>query len=286
VDTGFHGIEHLITDAVPDAIALEGVDRWFFVRYIDDEGLHLRLRLQVRPPAMEAVGDAARAILTRGLASARDVPRGTYRPVILPPPEAIDAYLDSWRSAGERVVLDRYEPEVDKFGPDGVAIAEELFESSSAIALAMLQAERRACYQRKTLVPTLMRLAWDGFDGRDAAGFWRAYALHWLEGAARQRETWIRRFERKALALATRGVPLYLDASTAPAGAMAIAARWREAVAAAAAGFARLATAPAARDLAFHFIHLNSNRLGLMPIEEAYFATLIETYQRLGVSVR
>jgi thiopeptide-type bacteriocin biosynthesis protein len=285
VDTGFHGIEHLITDAVPDAIALDGVDRWFFVRYIDDEGLHLRLRLRVQKPAVAAVGDAARAILTRGLASARDVPRGPYRPVILPPPEAIDAYRDSWRSAGERVVLDRYEPEVDKFGREGVPIAEDLFQSSSAIALAMLQAERRGCYQRKTLVPTLMRLAWDAFDGSDAAGFWRAYAAHWLEGAAGLREKWIPRFERKALALARRGIPLYLDAAT-PADALAIVARWRDAVAAAAAGFAGLATAPNARDLAFHFIHLNSNRLGLMPIEEAYFATLIGTHQRLGASIQ
>jgi hypothetical protein len=90
------------------------------------------------------------------------------------------------------------------------------------------------------------------------------------------------RFRQQALALAARDVPLYADASTVPADALAIVARWREALASAAAGFAGLAKPPRPRDLAFHFIHLHSNRLGLMPIEEAYFATLIETLSRPG----
>jgi hypothetical protein len=68
-------------------------------------------------------------------------------------------------------VIDQYEPEVDKFGSDGLLIAEDLFHVSSAIALSILQAERRACYQRKTLIPTLMRLAWEAFDGSDSVGF-------------------------------------------------------------------------------------------------------------------
>ena len=80
---------------------------------------------------------------------------------------------------------------------------------------------------------------------------------------------------REGADLAARGTSL-VDAERSP-----LLATWREALERAAREF-RAAAERRPRDLAFHMIHLMNNRLGVKPLEEAYFATLLATRAREG----
>jgi thiopeptide-type bacteriocin biosynthesis protein len=267
VDAGFPAIEHLLATVVPDIVATGGFDRWFFLRYIDYDGLHLRLRLRAStaPDALAAriapsLSDAVRA-------SDRAEPRA-YRATIAPPYERVTHYFKSRRAADDRVVADTYAPEIDRFGVRGLEYAERLFEASSETSLAVLAAERRGEVSRKSIVPVLMWQTWKAFVGGDPGQFWDKYAAYWLESVpdihARCRPI----FEAKAAELRDRGTELLAELSSP------IAAGWWRAVQAAAASFREVGE-HAPRNLAFHFIHLTNNRLGLMQIEEAYFSILI-----------
>jgi len=268
VDAGFEAIEYLIADVVPSIIEDAAIDRWFFLRFLDEDGLHLRLRVRTRGDVADLAARIEPALVAGAAAAERARP-GAYRPTILPPPELATPYLRSRRAPGDRVVRTAYEPEVDRFGTRGVDTAERLFEASSRAALAVLADERRGGRGRKALAPALMHEVYRGFDtGVDAPSFWNDYAAYWLDPVPGLLARWRPRFVAKADELVARG------ATVRAATASPIATAWRRALDEAAAGFAR-ADERRPRDLAFHLVHVMNNRLGLMPIEEAYFATLL-----------
>ena len=62
-----------------------------------------------------------------------------------------------------------------------------------------------------------------------------------------------------------------------PEAALRHVSAWRQAVENGSLAYSKLKDQPAPRgiELASHFIHLMNNRLGIMPVEESYFATLI-----------
>ncbi|GAA3188109.1 MULTISPECIES: lantibiotic dehydratase [Streptomyces] len=110
---------------LPDA-----VDRWFFLRYADGDGPHLRLRFH---------GPAA--------ALARDLqPR-------------LNAATTALHSAGltRRAVWDMYDPELERYGgPEAMAAAERVFHADS---VAVLEHLRRRHTRRETTEPLLVAAA-------------------------------------------------------------------------------------------------------------------------------
>ena len=134
-----------VAEAVRAARAAAPIDRWHFLRFLDEDGPHVRLRL-------------------RGSADALGAAQAAMAPAL----------------AGAWVRLELYEPELDKYGgPAGVAAAERVFEASSELALAALA---RPCAEasRRGLALDLMRRAAGVFlaAGQHAA-FWAAYARYW-----------------------------------------------------------------------------------------------------------
>jgi thiopeptide-type bacteriocin biosynthesis protein len=114
---GVAGLDRILRDAVAplvrDLRADAAIDRWFFLRYSDPEW-HLRLRIH---------GEAGP--LWRDVA-----------------PRVLGA-LSAVRGAVHKVVVDTYEPEVERYGgPAGITLAEEIFEADSDAAIAI--AERYA----------------------------------------------------------------------------------------------------------------------------------------------
>jgi hypothetical protein len=263
VDAGFEAIEHLIVEVVPRVLEEGGFDRWFFLRFLDEDGLHLRLRVRATDDA-DALAERMRPLLEAGVEAADRAPAGDYRPTIVPPPELAAPYLRSLRGAGDRVVRTPYEPEVERFGT-GLDTAERIFERSSRIALHVLAEERRGGPGRKVLAPPLMCEVALAF-GVSRPEFWDEYAAYWLAPVPGLLERWRPRFVAKAGELARRGTSVLCNAP--------MLVEWRAALDEGAAAY-RATAERRPRDLAFHFIHLMNNRLGLMPIEEAYFATLI-----------
>ncbi|MFF7654279.1 lantibiotic dehydratase [Streptomyces sp. NPDC007983] len=104
---------HLPRLAAPDVLEAAEVDTWFFLRYADPDP-HLRLRFHGEPDRL-------------------------WR-VLLP---AVRAWGEELRTAGlaGRLVLDTYEPEVERYGgPAAIGHAERAFHTDSAAVLQQLTA--------------------------------------------------------------------------------------------------------------------------------------------------
>src|SRR5262249_2057823 len=113
------------TDAVRRSSSLR---RWFFTRYIDRNGPHIRLRIRVPATHTEAVHSLLASLFDR------ELPALQSRDLLPFVPNADDGFrmrewTPDWMAAD-------YEPEYDKYGGSaGVAIAERLFEASSELAV-------------------------------------------------------------------------------------------------------------------------------------------------------
>jgi thiopeptide-type bacteriocin biosynthesis protein len=275
VGIGLARMEHLITRTVPAVVERDAVNRWFFLRYHDDKGPHLRLRLRTRPGASPSVRRGVDHLLHEAIVTFPTLPPSPYRPTILWPPAGVVRPPSTTRSCW--IEMDRYEPETDRYGAEGVAVAERLFQASSETAVCVMIDEQEGLYSRKTMIPILMQRTVEALAARDdESAFWEKYARYWLGGAAMAAE-WIPRFLAKGRELVTLGVPVLPPVARLPARAREHVCTWARALEEAADAFRGVRDEPrrSGADLAFHFTHLMNNRLGVLPIEESYFATLI-----------
>jgi thiopeptide-type bacteriocin biosynthesis protein len=209
------------------------------------------------------IGDALRALPT--------LPPSWYRPVIVLPRAE-----QRGRPAVLRSVPDVYEPETDKYGPHTTVIAELLFQHSSAVAVQVLRDENNDEYSRKTVVPCLMQAVADAFVPSLGSHFWENYSNYWLR-VCHADPGWRERFAAKADELRATGVAVVAAEADLPAQAAAAVSAWRGYVGDAAEAYAadQHEPAPSAVSLAFHFAHLMNNRLGVGPLEEAYYGSLL-----------
>ena len=100
-----------IKPLVESVLAAGEADSWFFIRYGDPQW-HLRLRLHGDPKTL----------------SAQVLPRLW---------EAVNAQVNQEKAI--RMQLDTYEREIERYGgPEGITIAERLFQADSELALALL----------------------------------------------------------------------------------------------------------------------------------------------------
>jgi thiopeptide-type bacteriocin biosynthesis protein len=277
-------VDSLIVDLARALVAFDRFERWFFLRYIDKGGAHLRVRVQARPGELAETTGAIRQICARSLEKLPTLPVRGHRPMVVPlganMSEPNGPPLEGGRRASVRVESEVYEPELDKFGGvEGMAVAEDNFDASSRIAWQLLAAEVEGKASRKTVVPCFMAEAIAAFP--PAVGlreFWREVALRWLGGDTPAAREWRDRFLEKGQQLRAEGVSvLAREDQLSPVEAEAVSA-WRTALRKAAEGYARVRDRGNATNdvLAFNLNHLMSNRLGLTALEEAYMATLVE----------
>jgi thiopeptide-type bacteriocin biosynthesis protein len=267
----------LILEVVPKILALELFERWFFLRYLDEKGVHLRLRFQVPAGNTARLAGPIRGLCEKGLEEVTRLPPADYRPMVLPP--GYDAQRSPSAAATVGIVTEAYEPELEKFGgARGMPIAEALFEASSRIALAVLGDEREGLYSRKTIAPCLMNVVHDAFGPAEGVPrFWRNYSFYWLGGETMAAEDWRARFFEKGTRLREEQVPIVWPEDL-PARATQLTQEWRAELQRAATGYAHIEDLGQVTTdiLAFNFTHLMNNRLGLISLEEAYLAALLE----------
>ena len=112
-DRVLHGA---VAPAVADALAAGEIEGWFFLRYVDGPGHRDHLRLRVK-----AASDGAAASFTARLAAA----------------------LAPARAAGDVVTVERaeYQRELGRYGADAIDAVERVFESDSALVLALAAGE-------------------------------------------------------------------------------------------------------------------------------------------------
>jgi thiopeptide-type bacteriocin biosynthesis protein len=270
-------LEPLIVDLAAALADYGRFERWFFLRYFDENGLHVRLRVKARPGEYDETARAVHELCSRCALRLPSYPMREHRPMVIHHAAPVDGGPAGGRTV--RIEAARYEPELDKFaGQDGMPIAEAVFDASSRIAWQVLAAEADGKASRKTLAPCFLSEAAAAFPPADGlVTFWRTVSFRWLGGDSPAAREWRQQFFDKGRRLREDGIPVVAsDDALSPVEAELLAA-WRAALRTAAEGYAALPAETVASDvLPFHFGHLMSNRLGLSPFEEAYLAGLLE----------
>ncbi|WP_045739085.1 thiopeptide-type bacteriocin biosynthesis protein [Xanthomonas sp. MUS 060] len=258
--------------------AASDVERWFFIRYVDEGGFHLRLRYQGASEAAMVRNVYVRQMCTDLLDHLYAFTPSAYMPMVRLP-DYMDAVAEPVVSDTRlRVEQETYLPEVDKYGgKQGVTIAEQVFHASSQLAGVILDDEARGLYSRKTLAPCLMLACERAFPVQGHADYWDQYGLYWLGGRSPAAEDWQRRFRNKGRELLDSGYAIVAADDTLPVPAQIVLQRWRQALKSAAAAYRGLGAATDAQAdvLSLNFSHLMMNRLGIATLEEAYLATLL-----------
>jgi thiopeptide-type bacteriocin biosynthesis protein len=237
-----------------DVAEREGAERWFFTRYWDMSGHHLRLRLCM--PAETA--DRVHRRLTEVVDLLNQIPQRHASQRLIP--GATLHELDG----GKRASVCLYAPELAKYGgPRGVSRAEELFTTASrwvadnrltSLDQPTSRAALAVAYMR-TLIPAVL-------PGEAAKSFWAAHRRQWggqLRMVTRRQED----------------LPLLLTRIAAGIGGNAWHAHLRRGLAEhVAAVAATLRSTEADRNpvprstLLLHYLHMDMNRWGFLPAEE------------------
>lgn len=265
------------------------VDQAFYLRYWKG-GPHIRLRLR----AAERIDETSRQV------------HAELAAYVSAHPSRLRLDPDQYQtgaghlaghegvSAGTELVPDNtvrpepYEPEYGKYGgPLGVEIAEQLFDSSTRLALGAVSLTRHHPERRLGIAFSSLLLATRaaGYGPQELMEFLRYYSGFWASYAPDEvRAAWPARLaeQRRAL-VATTATALTGGPARGSLGA------WSDAVSAAVAavrekeeevlGAVSLLGAAAPMNarrnsLLLNYVHTHNNRLGILPVEEAYLGFL------------
>jgi len=273
--------DNFIVDLTQRMTANELLHKWFYLRYIDETGFHIRLRFLAQPGEQENAARRVREQCTGMLNRLYEYLPSTYRPMVTLP-EFITQEATPPVDARLRIEDDKYLPEYEKYGRAcAMPIAEGVFHLSSMLAGQVLADESAGLYSRKSIAPWLMREADRAFPTAVHPDYWRQYSLYWLGGDTPAANDWRGRFARKGMELRDRNVSILPREADLPREALTVLERWRSGLKDAARAYASLKDNAGARSdvLSLNFSHLMLNRLGIATLEESYLAALLEIEQ-------
>ncbi|MFD8492786.1 lantibiotic dehydratase C-terminal domain-containing protein [Amycolatopsis sp. NPDC059657] len=237
----------------------EGADRWFFMRYLDIAGLHLRLRINCGPDGVDRIHDRA-GELTALLHDVRGAGSG---------PGLVGPGMSFTRPGPKKVTPGLYAPELAKYGGvAGVALAEELFTHASRWYVDNDVSNLDPRYDRAAMaVRYLAAAVGTAMPGREKE-FWTAHRKQWgwqlrlsIPDQRELRE--LLRATADGVAAVTGNIPRAED---------------HAAVVAETVGRARTAGVPVdPANLLLQYVHLDLNRWGFAPGEECLLGIIAST---------
>ena len=247
----------VITQVLPPVIDAYSTElrRWFFLRYLDQVGVHIRFRLLLPIDAADRLAAEQPALLTRMVALPARAPDGA---------ESLPA-----GPGAPQVRLAVYEPELAKWGgPSALPAAEQVFQSSSAVALRVLGEVGPTATDRIAAGRLVVDRVLGGLDlpGPARVDFLRTHFQWWSGGVPETAARLTREAGERAETVAARHRVL-ADNDALVAALDEFVAALRSAL---------LARRPEQKPLylVFHHLHLMLNRLGVTPPEEAQVSLL------------
>ncbi|MFF7727393.1 thiopeptide-type bacteriocin biosynthesis protein [Streptomyces sp. NPDC008001] len=241
----------------------EAASAWFFTRYWDMSGHHLRLRLKCSADGVDRVHERLPELV--GLLHALGRPA--------PPERLVPGSVPQGLPLVKQARCSLYAPELAKYGgARGVAAAEELFTASSRWYDDQRIGALAPLFDRAALAVSYMSaLVREALPGpRERTAFWTAHRRQWgrqlrmaAPGQEDLRALLARAAEGTGEAAARLGVPLRESA-----------ARQVETV------VRTLDAAPAVHnpvpreELLLHYLHMDLNRWGFVPAEESLLGVL------------
>jgi thiopeptide-type bacteriocin biosynthesis protein len=273
----------LLPPFLAEARAL-GAARWFFIRYSDESGPHLRLRLFGPGRCLDRLVRSG-AELRDHLGALTDR-RPPVAPRLVHPGPLL---VTRGGPVGVRPAL--YEPEVHKYGGlAGVERAEALFEFSSELAVWAVATHRKGATRDALAALLLADAAGALAHGRTAEawplrsrlswhGFWAVHTRWWTAGPGAGRDGVAQRLARHVADHGGDQLERMRTVAEDP-DVDAWRRRWFRAVDHYLADAGRLGVDRTPQHLTFHHNHMLMNRLGYLPREEA----LLGLYARDWVS--
>jgi hypothetical protein len=262
---GAAGLDGLLCDVVPAAVSAAAevttVARWFFLRYSDELGAHVRLRLAgTSRAAVDEIHRVVDPVLQAAVGTASHIPsprspqeRGARHGVV-------GAYLGI------------YEPETAKYGgPQGLDIAEAVFQTSSETVIELLAPPLPPANRRPLALLLMARAVGAGLPAPQVSAFWDRYQDHWsaptMGGAPAAHDP---RLQAAATRLAEEAA--HLEAAERVGRLLAT---YERAIGRYSETLLRSHIALRPADALFHQIHLTNNRLGIPPMHEGMLARLV-----------
>ncbi|PPG23044.1 hypothetical protein C5C66_02000 [Rathayibacter toxicus] len=274
---GIDASDDVIVGILPPLLAevrALGASRWFFLRYVDRSGPHLRLRVFGPGRSLDRLvrstrdlGEQLELIVNRSRQPQVELVSGAHAAV----------FAGAGTAVGLRPAV--YEPEIAKYGGTaGIGLAEQLFEFSSELALWAV-AEGKKGGSRDALavllltdgVGALVRGAWSASWPTQPVFAWsRVWQEHarWWIGAASGDDEVRRRLDKQAAAGREQFAERVRSLLAEPV-VEAWRRRWGRAMEDYLAAAGRVAVSSTAQNLVFHQNHMLMNRLGYAPFEEA-----------------
>ncbi|MFE7295121.1 lantibiotic dehydratase C-terminal domain-containing protein [Streptomyces sp. NPDC057579] len=268
------GLKHLDTavdrvlPTLVDFAAEAGADRWFFIRYTDWDGPHLRVRFHGSRDLLDALHRRLPSLRAECVRLGRK--NGDEYQPILP----LDLRPFRGHHSGAEVAI--YEPENDKYGgPAGTRLAEEVFEHSSDLAR-WANAYPRVP-DRAALAVLLLRGAGEALSLVTAVGevgatspaqFWPRHLQWWTQDAGRAAEG-LRDLLRRSAARDDWGIRRRAEALESDPAVRQWVDTWTAVLARHLSQTCRQQVPRTTGHLVFHQAHMMLNRLGILPREEA-----------------
>ncbi|OLZ47276.1 hypothetical protein BS330_35015 [Amycolatopsis keratiniphila subsp. nogabecina] len=225
---------------------------WYFIRYVDATGVHIRLRVRAAPDALDTLDGRCGPL--RELVAATGGSRSpAHRRLI---PEA--GTLDTPGPPGVR--LGAYEPEVDKYGRGHLRDAEAAFQDSSELMLDLDATGKPQPGARAGLAAHLMREAATAvLTEAECREFWPFHRGYWGEHLR------LLRLSKTTLQKRLDTVVATIAGHPPTEAELDLLRGWSDRLA------RRLHTSEPSRRprLFFHHLHMSMNRLGYLPAEEA-----------------
>ncbi len=263
-------IRFIVTPSVSLARAKTELERWFFIRYMDQRGWHIRLRMQgpsrLHHEVYREISDLIESVLP-------DLPHQKQRrllPAHMSPPLML---------AKPGFALAQYKPEYEKYGGKiGVLIAEKLFEASSEIALRAVEREPRMDMKRVLLSLHLMQLVTNIILEQPGERTHFLEHYHWYWGGQEKKEGELVRkiFQQSAKARQPFLMKQMTEDLQDPVVQHFI-EQYRRITVSVMQDLmvARHELSEAIIHMCFDYVHMNNNRLGVIPFEESYLAALL-----------
>jgi len=264
--------EQTIRDVVGPLRRLAFPERWFFLRYFDERGPHVRLRFLVPDEQLEQthalLNNWGRELLKRTSL----LPAVTEPHIIKVPP-----YM---RASGRHVGLHyaAYEPELEKYGgAEGVTAAEEVFETSSDIVLDQLPDTWESSAERVAYCSVHMAAAVKRCirRSRKQDSYLTTYTDHWTRAGTARGDQIRSRLDELTPKLVAAVQPHYeriMQDEQLVAQTSSLADDVERGVRAG----AKSPSKPDRLGLLFHQLHMTNNRFGLNPVEEPAAAVVTQ----------
>ncbi|ANB62154.1 thiopeptide-type bacteriocin biosynthesis protein [Anoxybacteroides amylolyticum] len=263
-------VEDIVRNAYLEVGKITEISKWFFIRYQDHSGTHVRLRFLVSVQSVNEVIEILEKLFEEKLSKISRITQ--YEPKRLVPIKSSQHFNNGQES---RFELALYEPEIDKYGGEtGLSISEELFQYSSEICLDVtpgiidgtldrfiiglkyMNESLQANFEHTDAILDFLEKYIAYWSGEHYSSIGTIYKKNFIQSAKKRValtkniiEQGYHRMNFKNYANSLKSV---IDRISAVNGEKKTS------------------------DLLFHYMHMMNNRLGIWPIEEAYLAALLK----------